>query len=144
MNLNINYRPEENQVGGYTNISLSDKTYLQKLEELPVESCDHIMISDCLNRVDQEEAVDILNKSCKMLAINGKISVQCLDLKYFCVSFLSGSIDNKSTNDIISNTKSILGIPEVKEILNSHQIGLVSHSIQNMTTLIDGVKNEVS
>ena len=144
MNLNINYNKQENEISGYTNISLSDKMYLQQLGEIPVQSCDHVMISDCLNRVDEEEAKDIINKSCSVLAINGKISIQLLDFKYFCVSFLSGSLDNNATNSIVGSTQSVLEIPQVKEILHSNQIKIVNHTIQHMTTLIDGVKNAIS
>lgn len=144
MNLNINYSPEENEIVGYINVSLKNKTYLQDIKDLPVESCDNVIISDALNRVDKEKALEILNECCSRLAINGKISIQILDLKYLSVSVISGSLDSKSINDIIGTTQCILGISDIKDALNKHRITLVSHSIKHMTTLVDGVKNEVS
>jgi|AACY02.5.fsa_nt_gi hypothetical protein len=144
MNLNINYDNKENAIDGYTNISLSSKTYTQELAEIPKCSCDHIIISDAVNRIDPMEVDNMFTQCLEALAYGGKISIQILDFKSLCVSYLSGSLEAGLLTKIISVTSSVIEIDKIFELLMKFKVTPTSQIKDSLGITIHGVKNEVS
>ncbi len=144
MNLNINYDNKENAIDGYTNISLSSKTYTQELSEIPKCSCDHIIISDAVNRIDPMELDNVFTQCLQALAYGGKISIQVLDFKALCVSYISGNLEAGLLTKIVSETSSVIEIDKIFELLIKFNITPQSQLKDSLGVTIHGVKNEVS
>ena len=144
MNLNINYDNKENAIDGYTNISLSSKTYTQELSEIPQCSCDHIIISDAVNRINPAEVDSVFTQCLQALAYGGKISIQVLDFKALCVSYMSGTLEVGLLTKIISETSSVIEIDRIFELLIKSNVTPQSQLKDSLGITIHGVKNEVS
>lgn len=144
MNLNINYDDKDIVIDGYVNVSLNSKTYTQELSEIPRCSCDHIVISDAINRVSPNEVDDIFLKCLESLAVNGKITIKVLDFKALCISYLSGDLESGLVTKIISETVSIIELDKIVELLIKHQITIESQVTSSMGILIHGAKHAVS
>ncbi len=144
MNLNIHYDDKDNVIDGYTNISLTSKTYTQELSEIPRCSCNHVVISDAINRVRPDEVDNIFLKCLESLAVNGRITIQVLDFKALCISYLSGDLESGLVTKIISETISIIELDKIIELLTKYQITIESQVASSMGMLIHGVKNAVS
>ena len=144
MNLNINYDDTDNKIDGYVNLSLNSKTYTQELSEIPRCSCDHIIISDGINKVNVDEVDFVLTQCLGSLAVGGKITIQTLDFKGLCVSYLSGNLDSGLVTKIISETSSIIELDNIVELLSKYNVMMEAQVAHSMGVLIHGVKNAVS
>ncbi len=144
MNLNINYEKTENEIKGYTNISLSSKTYLEELNEIPLCSCNNILANDSLNRLPPEETLKVLNTILQLVAIGGKVSLQILDFKSLATSYLSGDVEPQTISNIVGATKSIIEINDLINIFTAHNVKVEFFTQKGASVIFNGVKNAIS
>ena len=95
MKLNIIFT-EENTIGNYQNILLTSKTYTQEIDELPKKSCEHIIITDAINRIEKDKALEIILKCVNLLKLGGEITISMVDFDTFCSSYCSGYLDEET------------------------------------------------
>ena len=86
----------------------------------------------------------VFTKCLEALAYGGKISIQVLDFKALCVSYMSGGMEVGLLTKIISETSSVIEIDKIFELLIKFNVTPQSKLQDSLGITIHGVKNEVS
>ena len=104
----------------------------------------HLSGLSVLNRIDPMELDNVFTQCLQALAYGGKISIQVLDFKALCVSYISGNLEAGLLTKIVSETSSVIEIDKIFELLIKFNITPQSQLKDSLGVTIHGVKNEVS
>jgi len=140
MKLNITFN-DDKDIGNYTNIHLSSKTYKQELQEVPKESCEHILITDAINRVEESEAIEVIDLSLRCLKNGGNVTISMVDFNTLCTAHSSGNIDHEIMNGIVSTSQCVIEYPVILQAFSKHSVKLVSSKSTSLLYTIDGNKD---
>ena len=140
MKLNIIFN-DENAVGNYQNITLSSKSYQSDLKEIPQKSCEEIIITDAINRIEESEALEVIQLCLPSLKIGGEIIINIVDFDTLCSASSSGQISHNTLNQLISTSKCVIEYNHVLAMFIQNNIKLVSSKTNNLLYTIDGKKD---
>jgi len=142
MKLNIIFT-EENHIDNYQNVLLSSRTYKEEIENLPRKSCEHIIITDAINRIEYDEALEIITKCADSLREDGQITISIVDFDTLCSAYCSGDLPIETTNGLIVNTKCVLEYSTILGLLGKNGIKIISSKTDSLLYLIDGAKDAI-
>jgi len=140
MKLNIIFK-DENAIGNYQNIALNSKTHQSELEEIPQQSCEEIIITDAINRIEEGEALNVIQLCASKLKIGGQIILTIVDFNTLCAAQSSGQINHDTFNSIISTSKCVIEYSYILQFFLENNIKLISSQTANLLYTIDGKKD---
>lgn len=110
------------------------------LEQVVNNSSEEIYITNCLDRVDFEEANKILMIALTKLRLNGKILVNGTNLRTLCLNVIANEVDAESFSKVISNCSSLRDGSDIEEILTQHNLTIETNVIRGNTYEITAIR----
>lgn len=123
MKLNI-INDKNLEITGYNNIDLLSKTYLSQISELIDYSCEEIIVSECINALEEKELHELFQLLCTKLSLNGEINITTYDIEYMCTL----TDNTKNLNAILPKINSFISAGELKQVVNAYNIHIMSLS----------------
>ena len=100
-------------LNGYTNLEVNSNSVANEVDNSFLE----ILAVDALDKLDYENVESFLGLLVSKLRLNGKLVLGGYDFDVIARRILTGSIDPKEVNHVIGNSKSVIGIHALLELL---------------------------
>ena len=141
MNLHITYS-DAKELSGFTNINVmkGKEEYTQELDSVPTSSCNKVIISEALQLIRSDEAMDVLSKSISKLRIKGTINATVSDFDRICTDFLSGNLKLEQLNNYLPNLNSVIALSEVRKLLAQRNIDVEKIEPREYFLVFNGVR----
>jgi len=141
MNLHITYS-DKKHMSGFTNIDITKnkETYMKELDAVPTSSCNAVIISEALQLIGGEDALEVLNKSISKIRIKGTIDVSISDFERVCIDFTSGNLQLEQLNKFLPSLNSIIALSEVKKLLARRNVNIEKIEQREYFLVFNGVR----
>lgn len=106
------------------------------LEAITDHSSEEIYVTECIDRMEYEDANKLISLAVQKLRLNGKLFINGTDLNSCCTSILNDNVSSEKFSEIIKVVNSLRNCVEVEKILKS--LGVLID-----TSLIKGTTYEI-
>lgn len=137
MNLHLTYTKNK-EINGYVNIDVLDEASKSNLENISTASCSSVVFSECLQLLDYEKSIEILDKGISKLRKGGQINMSIVDIGSFAVDLINSQLTDENASKFLYYTNSCIGLDVLKQKFKDKSIVIDSLEKRDYFLIITG------